>query len=82
MPRDAANLTMLKPSTGRVVESQTLFRLKLVGKGALCLAPTNPPEARHVAAEKVEMIRRNRQTQQNFTRLRTCVYFWFRAGVT
>jgi hypothetical protein len=66
----------------RVVESQTLFRLELVGKGALCPAPMNPPEGRHVAAEKVEMMRRNRPTQQNFTRSRTCVYFWFRAGVT
>jgi uncharacterized protein YbjT (DUF2867 family) len=42
---------MLKPSTGRVVESQTLFRLKLAGKGALCPAPMNPPEGRHVTAE-------------------------------
>jgi hypothetical protein len=78
----AANLTMLKPSTGRVVESQTLFRLKLVGEGSLCLLPMNPPEGRHVAAEKVEMMRRNRPTQQNFTRSPTCVYFWFRARVT
>ena len=82
MPRDAANLTMLRPSTGRVVESQTLFRLKLVGKGALCPTPMNPPEARDAAAEKVEMMRRNRPTQQNFTRSRTCVYFWLRARVT
>ena len=69
---------MLKPSTGRVMQSQTHFRLKLVGKGALCPAPMNPLEGRHVAAEKVEMMRRNRPTQQNFTRSRTCVYFWFR----
>ena len=31
---------------------------------------------------KVEMMRRNRPTQQNFTRSRTCVYFWFRVRVT
>jgi hypothetical protein len=42
--RGSLDLTMLKPSTGRVVESQTLFRLELVGKGALCPAPMNPPE--------------------------------------
>ena len=68
--------------TGRVVESQTLFRLKLVGKGALCPAPMIPPEGRRVAAEKVEMMRRNRLIQQDFTRSRTCIYFWFRARVT
>ncbi len=80
--RRAANLMILTPSTGRGLESQTLFRLKLVGKGALCPTPMNPPEGRHVAAEKVEMMRRNRPIQQNFTRSRTCVYFWFRARVT
>jgi hypothetical protein len=78
----AANLMTLTSSTGRDVESQTLFRLRLVGKGALCPARMKPPEGRHVAAEKVEMMRRNHPTQQNFTRSRTCVYFWFRARVT
>jgi len=51
-------------------------------EGRLMPSAMNPPEGRHVAAERVEMMRRNRLTQQNFTRSRTCVYFWFRARVT
>jgi hypothetical protein len=39
MPRDAADLTMLKPSTGRIVERQTLFRLKLVERAPYVQRP-------------------------------------------
>jgi hypothetical protein len=53
----AANLMMLTPSTGCGLESQTLLRLKLVGM-----------DGRHVAAEKTEMMRRDRPTRQNYTR--------------
>ena len=35
----------------------------------------------HKKSVKVEMMRRNCPTQQNFTRSRPCVYFWFRARV-
>ena len=51
-------------------------------EGRLMSSAHEPAEGRHVAAEKVEMMRRNRPIQQNFTRSRTCVYFWFRARVT
>jgi hypothetical protein len=35
----------------------------------------------HKKSVKVEMMRRNCPTQQNFTRSQPCVYFWFRARV-
>lgn len=47
----AANLTIRTPPTGRNLETETLFKLKPMGKGALWSAPVNPPEGRHVAAD-------------------------------
>jgi hypothetical protein len=49
----AANLTIRTPSTGRILESEALFKLKPAGKGALWSVRMNPPEGWHVAADHV-----------------------------
>jgi hypothetical protein len=65
------------------VRIQTLIALRLLGFGYSAIAAVGPMLWAFLngPAEGYSMWR-DRPIQQDFTRSRTCVYFWFRARVT